>query len=400
MPALTDQELVIREARRRQRRRWVTGFGVFLAVVAAALVVALATSGSDPTTRATGHAKPSAGDAHPVIIPIGSPAALRSPGPLAVSESDLVYVVDPSQHRVVVRLASGQFYDVVGDGQRGPGGDGGPALKAEVGDVSDIAFAPNGDLYIADGARVRVVGESGVITSLAGDGLPGGHVAPGTPARSAHLGTVQSIAFSPSGQLFIATQNQILRLSSRDQLEPIKAEASSGPRKGPLSQFGSIAVDRRGDIYASTGFTGWSVYRITPSGDATYLGYARRSGGNLAILRRNAGQIEADDGPSLLVVKGASLVHEWSVNNIPGVSNFNFMNYFAVTPGGGFVADNLGQGFDRYQQIVSAAVGQGYSMWIGPTEPQGQVNAQLAQEAAQQAAQQAAEQQGKASAKS
>jgi hypothetical protein len=306
-----------------------------------------------------------------------------------VSQSNLVYVVDPSQHRVVVRLASGQFYDVAGSGASGSGGDGGAAIKAQLSSVSDVAFAPNGDLYIADGARVRVVGGNGVIHTLAGDGLSGGPVRPGTPARSAHLGAVESIAFSPSGQLFIATSRQILRLSSRDELYPIRAVVTSGPMKGTLSEFGSIAIDGQGNVYASSGSSGWSVFRISTAGRAVYLGYARRSGGNPAILQRRAGQIEVDDGPNLLVVQGKRLVPVFAVNQIPGISNFVFMNYFAVTPGGGIVADNLGAGFDRYQQIVSVVVGRGYSMWVGPPE-QGQANKELAQAAALQAAQQAA----------
>ena len=45
---------------------------------------------------------------------------------------NLLYVVDASQHRVIVRLASGQFYDVAGDGSSGLSGDGGPAVRAQL----------------------------------------------------------------------------------------------------------------------------------------------------------------------------------------------------------------------------------------------------------------------------
>ena len=157
-------------------------------------------------------------------------------------------------------------------------------------------------------------------------------------------------------------------MSAAGLLEPVKALITTGPAKGTsLTEFSSIAVAANGNVFVSTASTGWSVYRIT-AGRATYVGYARRSGGNPAVLQRGAGgQIVVDDGPNLLVVRGNRLVTMWSVNQVPGISNFIFMNYFAVTPGGGIDADNLGPGFDPYQQIVQVSVGNGYSMWTGPS---------------------------------
>jgi hypothetical protein len=46
---------------------------------------------------------------------------------------------------------------VAGDGTTGFAGDGGPATKAELSDMTDLTFAPNGDLYLADNGRVRVI---------------------------------------------------------------------------------------------------------------------------------------------------------------------------------------------------------------------------------------------------
>ena len=201
------------------------------------------------------------------------------------------------------------------------------------------------------GGFVRSTGTGSPIPAV-GDGLSSGRVLPGTPAQSAHLGTVQAIAFSPSGQLYIATSRQILRMSAAGLLEPIKALITTGPAKGTsLTEFSSIAVAANGNVFALD-----HLHRLVglsdPAGRATYVGCKRRrSGGNPAVLQRGAGgQIVADDGPNLLVVRGNRLVTMWSVNQVPGISNFIFMNYFAVTPGGGINADNLGPGFDRYQK--------------------------------------------------
>ena len=48
---------------------------------------------------------------------------------------------------------------VAGDGCDGFADDGGPATRAELSYISDIAFAPDGDLCIAGGARVQAVGQ-------------------------------------------------------------------------------------------------------------------------------------------------------------------------------------------------------------------------------------------------
>jgi len=64
-------------------------------------------------------------------------------------------------------------------------GDGGPAVRAELSSVSDLSFAPDGALYVADGGRVRVIGRNGVIRTIAGDGRQSKAVANGTPRSRA-----------------------------------------------------------------------------------------------------------------------------------------------------------------------------------------------------------------------
>ncbi|MGA3221992.1 MAG: serine/threonine protein kinase, partial [Acidimicrobiales bacterium] len=100
----------------------------------------------------------------------GPTATLEVAGAFAVSPTGSLYVVDEARHEVLVRLGDGQFRAVAGDGRDGFAGDGGLATRAALSDISDIAFAPDGDLYIADGARVRAVGQDRMIRAVAGDG--------------------------------------------------------------------------------------------------------------------------------------------------------------------------------------------------------------------------------------
>ena len=87
------------------------------------------------------------------------------------------------------------------------------------------------------------------------------------------------------------------------------------------------------------------------------------------------GIIEANEGPYLEQVEGNRLVQTpgvagstsiTSVNDVPGITKFLFMDYFAYAPDGTLYADNMDTGgFDPYQQIVSVTSGQGGSLWHG-----------------------------------
>ena len=374
-PDPADADLLFKEAKQRERRRRLTWLALAVIVVGSVAAIVVATS-SGPTgpphdDKVTTPSAPKS--ASP--LPAGPIVALKIAGPLAVDPSGSLYVTDELQHVVLARLANGRFSDVVGDGAAGYSGDGGPATKAELSSVSALSFAPNGDLYLADGTRVRVVEPNGTIHTIAGDGRSGPSVADGSAALSASLGPVVAVTTSPSGQLYFATSTQIFRLSSADTLRTVRAIATLyGGKKVAASEFASIAVDSEGDVFASAAFAGWSIYEIAPDGVATDLGYARRSGGQPAIVQRSPdGAIEADNGPYIEQVEGHRLVTTPGVlastsgaNDIPGITKFLFMDYFAYAPDGTLYADNMPtSGFDPYQQIVSVTSGQGASLSRG-----------------------------------
>jgi hypothetical protein len=367
----TNADLLFKEARQRERRRrliWLCVV-VLLTVGVAATSATIGSPSKNSPPRAT-VATP--GRPTSTSAPIGSIVPIERAGPLAVGATGALYVSDPVRHQVLMRLNDGRFRVVAGNGRPGFAGDGGPATKSELSDVSAMAFAPDGVLYLADGSRVRAIDQKGIIHTIAGNGRSGS-VADGTPALSAPLGSVASIAFSPDGGLYLATAHgttsQLLRLDSTGQLHVVTAILPPGQVQmaGALDGFGSIAVDSEGNVYASSTFDGWSVFRISPDGVATYLGYARRSGGTTAIVQRGAGDvIEVDDGQDVLQVEGDQLVPTVAVNSVPGINTFIFTDFFALGPNGLLYADNLGPpAFEPFQQIVSIVDGRGVSLWRG-----------------------------------
>jgi hypothetical protein len=381
-----DEEALFREARRLRRRRWIRGtlaVGVLAGAVAAIVALALSKGAGSPDRAGAGTAG---------VLPNGPLAPLKLAGALAVAPDGVLYVADVGSDRILVRLPDGRFRVVAGDGRVGFSGDGGPALRAELTNVSDVVFAPNGTLYIADAGRVRSISRDGVIRTIAGNGkeLNGTPditpaelrlIANGTPALQAPLGSSARpswkvisaianplyIALDPrNGQLYISTEDQILRLTPNGRLDTVRAIVPSGIGKGPLQGFGSIAIDTHGNIDVSGGPRGWSAWQVAPNGIATYLGFARMMGGDYvvvqpgpdnAIYTGSGGSIQRIQDHRLVPLRGSS----------QGILNGEVfpMTNFAFAPNGTIYTDDLpgNQGFEPHQQLRAVRDGHVTLLW-------------------------------------
>lgn len=363
-PVVVDQEALFREARRLRRRRWAIRAVILLVLIAAvAAVIALVAE--------RGHARTARDDSAAGVLPAGALTSLRVAGSLAVGPTGALYVADVARHRVLVRLPNGDFRIVAGTGIAGFTGNGGLALRAELSFISGLAFSPTGSLYVVDGGRVRVITPNGMIHTIAGDGRPARRVAPGTPARSAGLGTSRqdtgpSIAISPRGELYIATFNQVLRLTAHDTLEPVRDLAATGPVHGSLGGLGAIAVDGSGNLDVS-GVNGWAVWQITPNGRAHQIGSAagaRQSGGNYSVLQRAPdGTVYAEDGPTILRVTPHHLRPAFRTGTVD--HEYFWPTYFAFGPDHETYLDEIpgGAGFEPHQQLIAIQDAHARLLW-------------------------------------
>jgi GT2 family glycosyltransferase/sugar lactone lactonase YvrE len=161
-------------------------------------------SGSMVTLAGSGEAT-FAGDLKPAVG-----AALNTPNGIAVAANGDIYIADSGNNRVrMVSAATGLIQTIAGTGEAGPPdaddmalGDRGPAKDARLNAPMDVAVAPGGDVYIADMGhhRIRVVdGNTGIITTIAGDGVPRS-AGDGGPARGASLAGPVGLALSWSKQ--------------------------------------------------------------------------------------------------------------------------------------------------------------------------------------------------------
>jgi hypothetical protein len=92
-------------------------------------------------------------------------------------------------------------------------GDGGPAGKAQLGFISDLAVDFAGNLFLSDlfGQRVRKIDLNGTITTVGGNGIPG-YSGDGGPAANATLDYPLAIAIDGTGGVYVSDFNQAVRL--------------------------------------------------------------------------------------------------------------------------------------------------------------------------------------------
>jgi uncharacterized protein (TIGR03437 family) len=169
-------------------------------------------------------------------------ALLHYPGGVAVDAMGNLFIADSNNSRIRKVSASGVITTVAGNGVQGSSGDGGPAVSASL-DVDGVAVDASGNLFItgARSNRIRKVSASGVITTVAGNGNDS-FSGDGGPATSASLNGPLNSALDLSGNLFIAdTSNNRIRMVSAGGI--ITTVAGNGPSCTGTTACGGFSGD-------------------------------------------------------------------------------------------------------------------------------------------------------------
>jgi len=137
-------------------------------------------------------------------------AQLDTPDGVAIAPDGDLIIADSHNDRIRrVDKPTWVVTTIAGSGENGYDGDDKPAVKAALNTPSAVAAAPNGDIYIADtlNNRVRLIDHTtGFIHTIAGDGeaADDGSIGDGGPATSGHLYMPSDIALAPNGDIYIA----------------------------------------------------------------------------------------------------------------------------------------------------------------------------------------------------
>ena len=139
-----------------------------------------------------------AGDGGPA-----SAATLQEPWEIAFGPDGVLFIADRDNHAIRTVDAAGIIATIAGSGDRGFSGDGGLAIEANLSRPQGVAVDALGNVFFADSDNhvIRRVDEHGIITTVAGTGVES-YSGDGGQATNATLIDPNGLAFDASGNLY------------------------------------------------------------------------------------------------------------------------------------------------------------------------------------------------------
>ena len=209
------------------------------------------------------------------------------------------------------------------------GGDGGPAMQANLNDPTAIAYGPDGTLYISDrdNDRVRAVAPDGQMRTVAGTDAGGGFSGDGGPAAKARVDDPAGIAIAPDGTIYFADgNNRRIRKVTPDGIITTIAgngkdvsRGDGGPAiKASLADPEALLLDADGTLYVTEG-DGDRVRAITPDGlISTFAGTGKPGNTGDGGLASKA-TLDGVGNPDALAIDDAGTIYISSGDHIRAV---------------------------------------------------------------------------------
>ncbi len=144
-------------------------------------------------------------------------AALNAPLAVAVAPNGDLLIADSANRRVRrVYASTGTIATVAGDGSPGPGGDGGPAMQAQLTFPTAVAVTTEGRVVVADvlERRIRVIDADGTIDTVVG---VGDRLHEGVALHDAMIDGPSAVAVDSIGNIFITQGARVLRADALTQ---------------------------------------------------------------------------------------------------------------------------------------------------------------------------------------
>ena len=251
------------------------------------VVVRITRDGAATTVAGSGSAA-FGGDGGPATA-----ALLDQPSGVTLDAGGNLYIADTINQRVRRVAPDGTISTFAGTGATGFSGDGGPAVSATLDWPAQVLVDPAGNVYISDyrNRRVRRVSPDGVITTVAGSGVPDHpplypQIGDGGPALNASFGMVTRAIFDAAGNLLVSDGplGRVRKITPDGTIVTIAGNfPGTGGDGGPatsaqLNYPTNLSLDTHGSIYVTSGDS--RIRKITPDGTITaFAGGGAGTGG-------------------------------------------------------------------------------------------------------------------------
>jgi len=202
-------------------------------------------------------------------------AQLNQPTDVFKDRLGNIYIGDRGNNRIRKVNTSGIISTIAGNGMAGYTGDGGPALLASLNAPKKAVVDGLGNIYIADEYNnvIRKIDTLGIITTIAGTGIAG-FSGDGGPAINAQLDTPTGVAKDIFGNIYISDSgsNRIRKVDASGIISTYAGGGSVGftidgvpATSVSLCTMRNVSVDDTGGVYF-TNQNCWHFLRITTSG--------------------------------------------------------------------------------------------------------------------------------------
>jgi sugar lactone lactonase YvrE len=196
-------------------------------------------------------------------------ALLDEPRGIAVGPDGTVFIRDDNNHRIRAVTRDGIIHTVAGTGVPGNSGNGGPALVATLDPEFQIAADGKGSLYLPGSCHLRSISPDGAIQVIAGLSSCG-FSGDGGRAAQAQVGLVHTLAADLDGNVYFADGPRIRKIATDGSIGTVADLTSHGAAQPttvglPFLLIRSLAADPSNQLYATV-LPGNTVLRIDGGG--------------------------------------------------------------------------------------------------------------------------------------
>lgn len=202
-------------------------------------------------------------------------AQIADPLGVFVDQAGNVYIADTNNRRIRKIDTSGIMTTIAGNGSFGFSGDGGQATSASLADPTGVYVDQLGNVYVADtnNQRIRKINPSGVISTIAGDGIAG-FSGDGGQATSARLNFPTGVFVDRVGNVYFADRenHRIRRIDTSGVITTVAGNGGFGSSgDGGAATSASLAfpsgvfVDGADNIYIADRFN-YKIRKVDNSG--------------------------------------------------------------------------------------------------------------------------------------